>query len=103
AAQPRALAIRARQVAAIAAEKHSDVHLVFLALEPAEESADAVVPFAAFDDEMRLPIGELCPGHVLPDACFACSALQLGELRSVMRLAPRFDRVLRDRLGPIRH
>ena len=43
AAQPRAAAIRAGQVAAIPAQEHADVDLVFLPLEPAEESADAPV------------------------------------------------------------
>ena len=41
--QPRAAAIRTGQVAAIPAEEHADVDLVFLPLEPAEESSDAVV------------------------------------------------------------
>ena len=37
AAQPRAAAIRAGQVAAIPAQEDADVHLVFLPFEPAEE------------------------------------------------------------------
>src|SRR5215470_16523339 len=40
-AQPRPLAIRTRRVTAIAAQKHANVQLVFLALEPAKESFDA--------------------------------------------------------------
>ena len=57
--QPRAAAVRARQVAAIAAEKHADVDLVLLALEPAEEAADAVVVVAAVDDEPPFRLGQL--------------------------------------------
>ena len=41
--QPRAVAIGTGEIAAVAAEKHADVDLVFLPLEPAEEAAHALV------------------------------------------------------------
>ena len=45
---------------------------------------------------------EVGPRHVEPDAA-AGGALQLGQLRAVVRLAPRLDRVLEDRLRGIGH
>ena len=103
AAQPRAAALRARQVAAIPAEEHANVHLVLLALEPAEEPLDPFEARAvAFDDEPLLVVGQLRPGHVEAHAARLRRALQLGELRAIVRLAPGLDRVLRDRLRWIR-
>ena len=63
--QPGAVALRARQVAAIAAEEHADVDLVLLALQPAEEALHAF-PAAAvpFDDEALLVLVQLGPRHV---------------------------------------
>ncbi len=60
--QPRAVAVRARQVAAVAAQEHPDVHLVFLPFEPAEEPADAAVAGAvALDDQAALIVGQVAP------------------------------------------
>ena len=104
--EPRAAAVRAGQVAAIPAEKHAHVHLVFLPLEPSEETADALVAIravSAFDDKRLLLFGQLRPGHVEPDPRLLRRPLQLGQLRPVVRLAPRLDRVLGDRLRPIGH
>ena len=42
-AQPRAVAIRADRVTAIAAQKHAHVQLVFLAFEPGEKAVHAVI------------------------------------------------------------
>ena len=68
--QPRAAAVRAGQIAAIAAQEHADVHLVFLPLEPAEESADAVVRLAVpFDDEALLLVGQLATTARRAGAC----------------------------------
>ena len=91
------------QVAAIAAQEHADVHLVLLALEPAEEAADAVVVLVALDDERALLVGQIDPRHVEPDARLARRALQLRQLRAVVRLAPRLDGALVDRLRRIGH
>ena len=79
------------------------MHLVFLALEPAEEAADAVVGAVAFDDERPFLVGEIRPRHVEPDGRLARRALQLRQLRAVMRLAPRLDGALVDRLRSIGH
>src|SRR5690606_468630 len=100
AAQPRAAAIGARQVPAVPAEEHANVHLVLLPLQPAEEAANPVVlPLSvSFDDEPALVAGELAPRHVEPDAALARGALQFRQLRPVVRLAPRLDGALVDRL-----
>ena len=42
------------------------------------------------------------PRHVHPDPA-AARALQLRQLRAIVRLAPRLDRILLDRLGHVRH
>src|SRR5204862_3779030 len=89
--QPGAAAVRTGQVSAIPAEKDADVHLVLLPLEPAEEPADAVVVVAALDDEVLLLAGQLGPWHVEAELALARAPFQLGELRPVMRLAPRLD------------
>src|SRR6185436_13573577 len=64
--QPRAAAIGTRQVAAITAEKNPHVHLVFLPLEPPEETADAVVLLVPFDHEPLLVVAQLRPRDVEP-------------------------------------
>ena len=51
--QPGAAALGARQVAAVPAQEHADVHLVFLALEPPEEAAHALEVVAAVDRRTR--------------------------------------------------
>src|SRR4029078_8590694 len=94
--------VRTGEIAAIAAQEHADVHLVLLALEPAEEALDAFPAAAvAVDDEALLVLVELGPRHVEADAALG-DALQFGELRAVVRLAPRLDRVLLDLLRGIR-
>src|SRR5439155_12460119 len=108
--QTRAAAIGARQVAAIPAQEHADVHLVLLPLEPSEEAADPVVVrpgpcrrTVPFDDEPLLVVAQLRPRDVEPNPRSLRGALQLGELRAVVRLAPRLDGALLNRLRPIRH
>ena len=101
--QPGAAAVRTGQVSPIPAEKDADVDLVLLPLEPAEEPADAVVVVAALDDEALLLVGQLGPGHVEAELVLSRRALQLGQLRPVVRLAPRLDGALHDRLRRIRH
>src|SRR6185503_14444762 len=96
ATQPGAAAVGAREVAAIAAQEHAHVDFVFLALEPAEEPADPfVVVISAgggtLDDEADFVFRQLGPRHVEPELRFASGALQLGELRAIVRLAPRLD------------
>ena len=104
AAQARAAAVGARQIAAIAAEEHADVHLVFLLLEPLEEAADAVVVVAiALDDEPALVLREIGPRHVEAHAVRLGDALQRRQVRAVVRLGPRLDRALVDRLRRIGH
>ena len=99
AAQARAVAVRAGLIPAVAAQEYPDVHLVFLAFEPLEEAVDAFVGVAvAVKDDAALLVGELVPGHVEADVGGLRGALERGEVRPVVRLAPRLDRVLLDRL-----
>ena len=102
--QPCAKAVRARQVAAIAAQEDAHMDLVFLPLEPAEEPFHTLVLRAvAFDDESPLVVGQLRPGHVEAKIDRLGRALQLDELGAIVRFAPRFDRVLIDRFRGVRH
>ena len=109
AAQTRAAAAGTREVSAISAEKHADVYLVFLALEPAEEPADPFVALtracrrvvAPVDDEPLLVGGQLGPGDVEAHFAFSRGPFQLGQLSAVVRLAPRLDGALADRLRRI--
>ncbi len=77
--------------------------LVLLALEPAEESADALVVVGAFDYEPLLLVRELGPWDVETDLRLLRGALQIGELRAIVRFAPRLDRALLDRFRLVRH
>ena len=77
--------------------------LVFLPFEPAEEALDPLEAGAvAIDDEPLLVLGEIHPRHIEPDPA-ARGALQLGELRTVVRLAPGLDGVLLNRLRRVGH
>ena len=80
AAQPRALAVGAGLIAAIAAEEHADVDLVLLPLEPLEEAVDAVEVAAAVQHELALALGQLAPRHVEPHVRGARRALHRAEL-----------------------
>ena len=101
--QPRAAAVVARQVAAITAQEHADVHLVLLALEPAEEPLHALVVAAAFDHELPLGVRQVAPRHVETQGRRLGGALELRETASIVRLGPRLDRAGVDRLGRIGH
>src|SRR4029079_13709897 len=103
AAESRAAAIRTCEVSAVTAQEHTDVHLVFLPLEPAEETADAIVVVTAFDDESLLLISQARPRNVQPELRHTGRSFQFRELGPVVRFAPRLDRALRDRFGRIGH
>ena len=104
ASQPRALAVGARLVAAVTAQEHPDVHLVFLPLEPREEAAHPLpVAAVALDDEAPFLGGQITPGHVEAQAEALRDLLQLGEVGAVVRLGPRLDGALRQRLRLVGH
>ena len=104
AAQPRAGALRARQVAAIPAEEDAHVHLVLLPFEPGEEAADpGVLAAVALDDDAALGVGQILPGRVEVDAQASGLALERGQLRAVVRLGPWLDGAAADRLGGVGH
>ncbi len=99
AAKARAVAIRTGLIPAVAAQEYPDVDLVFLPFEPLEEAVDAVVGIAvAVEDDALLLVGQLVPGHVETDVGRLRRTLERGEVRPVVRLAPRLDGVLLDRL-----
>src|SRR6185295_12560550 len=86
AAQPRTAAVRAREIAAVAAEEHAHVDFVLLALEPAEEPADPLVLAVlrgSIDHETLLVLRQLRPRHFEPDSGLAGGTLEIGELGAV--------------------
>src|SRR5207237_6489550 len=101
--EPGASTIRTGQVAPVAAQEHADVYLVLLPLEPAKEAADSLVVVGALDGEADLFVREIAPRYIEPNLALARGALQLGELRTIVRLAPRLDRALLDRFRAVRH
>ena len=102
--QARPPAVGAGPVAAVAAQEDAYVDLVLLLLQRGEEPPDAGVAGAVpLDHEAPFLAGELRPGHGGPNVVPARGALQVGEVRAVVRLAPRLDGALRDRLRGIRH
>src|SRR5262245_62790395 len=101
--EPASSAIRTRQVATVPAEEDADVDLVFLPLEPSEESAHTVEAVAALDDEALFRIGKIFPRHIKAKLQFLRRALQIGKLRAIVRLAPGLDGILRNRLRGIRY
>ncbi len=101
--QARSAAVRTDLVGAIAAQEHADVHLVLLALEQREEATDAFVAAVAVHHERALGVGQLLPRHVEPHLAVAPVPLQVGLVPAVLRLGPRVDRALRERLAGIGH
>src|SRR5262249_32612632 len=104
-AQPRPLAIRTRRVTAIAAQKHANVQLVFLALEPAEESFDAreILLRVALENRVALRCGQVAEWHVDWNTLRARVLPHLHRKLSVLRLGPRLDRAVPQRPALVRH
>src|SRR5207247_7019561 len=98
-----ACAIGTGQVPAIAAQEDPNVDLVFLALEPAEEAANAVEIARTLDHKSLLVVAQIFPRNVEANLRLLRCALEIGELRPVVRLTPRLDGVLDDGLRRIRH
>ena len=98
-----AATVRAREVPAIPAQEHADVDLVLLPFEPPEKAANPFIVAVAVDDELPLFIGQIRPGHVETDAALANGALEVRELRPIVRLAPWLDGAVIDRFRPVRH
>jgi hypothetical protein len=72
--------------------------------EPREEAAHAGPgPAVAVDDEPPLLGREVAPRHVERHADRLRHLLQIGEVRTVVRLGPRLDGALGDRLGLVGH
>ena len=102
--QARAAALRAGAVAAVAAQEHPHVHLVLLPLQGRKEPPDAPVAGPVpLHHEAPLRVRQLRPRHGGPDIVTAGGPFQVGEMRAIVRLAPRFDGALRDRLRLVRH
>ena len=77
--------------------------LVLLALEQREEAAHALIAAVAVDDEGPLRVRELLPRHVEPHLAVAALPLQVRLVTAVLRLGPRVDGALRERLARIGH
>ena len=104
--EPRAIAGRARRVAAVLRQQHAHVHLVALGLEPLEEPAHAVpdllLPLAlAVDDPAPLLVGELAPRRVERDAALAAVPQQVVLAFAVRLGLPRPDRAAAQRLAGV--
>src|SRR5258707_1535504 len=104
-AQPCAAAFRARSVTAIAAEKNPHMQLVFLALQPSEETLHAVVIvfWIAFQNQPALLGGEMPPRHVGRNTLSSREFLQILKERAVAGLGPWLDRAIVDGLAGIRY
>src|SRR5262249_35762694 len=94
--QARAVALQAERVTAIAAEKHADVKLVLLALQPSEESLHAGVPGGAitFDDGVALRGSELPERRVERNLALLGETPQVIPQRAEARLGPGLDGAL---------
>ena len=66
-AEARAATLRTREIAAVPAQEDADVHFVFLALVPPEESSHALELAAAVDHECAFGVAQIRPRHVEPD------------------------------------
>ena len=101
--QTSAAAVGTCEIPAVAAQEDADMDFVLLPLQPAEEAPDAAVFLRPFDHECLLSFGEIGPGDVERHLGLARRALQFGELRAVVRLAPRLDGAQLNRLALIGH
>ena len=108
------LAPRAGCVAAVAREQNANVHLVCLALQPAEITGDSVPcvgPGAAWLAVVRLPVGypvagffrQLVEWQIGWDAILLRSGHHLSLALNAMPGLPRLDDAPGDRLGEVWH
>ena len=108
------LAPRARCVAAVAREQNADVHLVRLALQPAEITGDSVPcvgPGAARLAVVRLAVGypvarffrQLVERQIGRDAILLRGGHHLSLALDAVPGLPRLDDAPGDRLGEVRH
>src|SRR5437867_12574782 len=102
-AQTSPAAFRASRVTTESAQKNAHVQLIFLALQPVEESFDALVVVSriAFQNQAALLGGQLPPSHVGGDAPRARPLLRILEERPIARLGPWFDGSVVERLAGI--
>src|SRR5271154_950792 len=103
-AKPRAAAVRASRITAIAAEKNAHVQFVFFAFEPGEESLYAleIVFRIALEHQAALLGGELAPGDIRRNAAPARPLFHILQKSAVARLGPWLDRAFVERFAGIR-
>src|SRR5437868_2006917 len=98
---PRAVALRARLVAAVLRQLHADVDLVLLRLQPLEEALDPVPLPAAVVEEVPLRGRQLLDRHVEAQPVFLRRFLEVLVAILVARRVPRRDRQLVEAQGVV--
>ena len=101
--QPRASALRTSRIAAIAAQKHADMQLVFLPLEVLKKSPHAEKLAVAVENEFLLRLVEIGPWHIQRNLRLLGEAFHIGEKSPIFRLGPRIDGALAQRFQRIRN
>ena len=96
--QPLPAAIRALRVAAIFAQHHAHMQLVFLALQLRKESHHAreslPPPRVCRAAPSRAPLRHVAPRHIQRHAQLRRALFQIGEPRPVLWPVPRIDRAV---------
>ncbi|CAM5197758.1 hypothetical protein CDEN61S_01756 [Castellaniella denitrificans] len=112
--EPRALAMRARRVAAVLGQQHAHVHLVGARFQPVEEALRAV-PLVLPGGRPALPVGraadhpaallvrQVAPGHVQAHARPGGVAFHLDLAFLVAGGLPGLDRSAAQAAGLVRH
>src|SRR5947208_9836973 len=97
-AQTRAAALGTAGVAAVAAQKHTHMQLIFLALQPLEKPLHPLIIVFRIAFEHQAPVlrGELPPRNARRNAPLARPRLQTLEKSAIARLGPGLDRAFFD-------
>src|SRR4029079_15850912 len=94
--QSRSCAFWTRRIAAISAEEHAHVQLVFFCFQVVEEVAHAI------EDEGAFVLRELPVGHIQSHVFATSGFLEVRKVRAIARLGPRFYRSLVYAFGFVR-
>src|SRR5262249_60057171 len=90
-AQPAATTLRALSVSPVPAQEHAHVQLVFLSLQPGEETLDTGEFVGAFDDHLLLIRFQIAPSDVKGNAVFLGRLSQVGLQPAILWLGPGID------------
>ena len=100
--QPLALALRAGRIAAILAQHHPDMQLVFLAFHERKEAMHAGKASVTIEDEGLIARLHLQPWNVDRNIVQPGNALQFSLVGRVLRPRPRIDGALSERFRLVR-